>query len=73
MKKEYKDQETYDYVANQINTSRINPVFKPIVIDIILRRRHEYQLDDKYFHRDVKSFIRNVKGIYWENLPEEYH
>lgn len=71
MKKEYKDQEAYDYVASQINKTKINSVFKPIVIDIILRRRHEYQLDDKYFHRDVESFIRNVRDIYWKKLPKD--
>lgn len=71
MKKEYFNQEAYDYVASQINKTKINSVFKPIVIDIILRRRHEYQLDDKYFHRDVESFIRNVEDIYWEDLPEK--
>lgn len=71
MEKEYFNQEAYNYVASQINKTKINSVFKPIVIDIILRRRHEYQLDDKYFHRDVKSFIRNVKDIYWGNLPEK--
>lgn len=72
MKKEYKDQVAYDYVASQINKTKINSVFKPIVIDIILRRRYEYQLDDKYFHRDVKSFVRNVEQIYWENFPKGY-
>ena len=73
MKKEYKDQEAYDYVVNQINKTKINSAFKPIVIDIILRRRYEYQLDDKYFHRDVESFINNVKQIYWDNdLPKKF-
>lgn len=71
MKKEYFNQEAYDYVASQINKTKINSVFKPIVIDIILRRRHEYQLDDKCFHRDVESFIRNVKDIYFEDWPVE--
>ena len=68
MKKDYFNQEAYNYIASQLNETKINSVFKPIVIDIILRRRHEYQLDDKYFHRDVESFIRNVEQIYWEDL-----
>ncbi len=71
MRKEYFNQEAYNYVASQINKTKINSVFKPIVIDIILRRRYEYQLDDKYFHRDVESFINNVKEIYWDNLREQ--
>lgn len=71
MKKEYFNQEEYNYLASQINKTKINSVFKPIVIDIILRRRHEYQLDDKYFHRDVESFVKNVEDIYWEDLPEK--
>lgn len=71
MKKEYFNQEAYNYIESRINKTKINPVFKPIIIDIILRRRHEYQLDDKYFHRDVQSFIRNVKGIYWKKLPKD--
>lgn len=71
MKKEYFNQEAYDYIAIQLNKTQINPLFRPIVIDIILRRRHEYQLDDKYFHRDVESFVRNVEDIYWEDLLEK--
>ena len=70
MKKEYFNKEAYDYIESNINKTKINSIFKPIVIDIILRRRHEYNLDDKYFHRDVESFINNVKDIYLENLPE---
>lgn len=70
MKKEYFNKEAYDYIENEINKTKINSIFKPIVIDIILRRRHEYNLDDKYFHRDVESFINNVKDMYLENLPE---
>lgn len=70
MKKEYFDQEAYDYIESEINKTKINSIFKPILIDIILRRRYEYQLDDKYFHRDVKSFIGNVRDIYLENLPD---
>lgn len=69
MKKDYFDQEAYNYIENKLNETKINSVFKPIVIDIILRRRHEYQLDDKYFHRDVESFINNVKEIYLKNVP----
>lgn len=72
MKKEYFNQEAYNYVASQINKTKINSLFKPIVIDIILRRRQEYQLDDKYFNRDVESFINNVKEIYWDDLPEKF-
>ena len=71
MKKEYFDQEAYNYIESKLNQTKINSVFKPIVIDIILRNRYEYQLDDKYFHRDVESFIRNVDEIYWEDIPEE--
>lgn len=70
MKKDYFNQEAYNYIASQLNRTKINAVFKPIITDIILRRRHEYQLDDRYFHRDVESFIKNVEDIYWENLPE---
>lgn len=70
MKKDYFDQEAYNYIENKLNETKINSVFKPIVIDIILRRRYEYQLDDKYFHRDVESFISNVKDIYLKKLPE---
>ena len=72
MKKKYFNQEAYDYVASQINKTRIHPVFRPIIIDIILRRRYEFQLDDKYFHRDVESFINNVKDIYCEDLQDKH-
>lgn len=71
MKKEYFNQEAYNYIESKLNQTKINSVFKPIVTDIILRNRYEYQLDDKYFHRDVESFIRNVDEIYWEDIPEE--
>lgn len=70
MKKEYFNEEAYNYIESKINQTKINSVFKPMVIDIILRCRHEFQLEDKFFHRSVDSFINNVKDIYLEKLPE---
>lgn len=71
MIKKYFDQEAYNYIERKINETKIDSVFKPTIIDIILRRKYEYQLDDKYFHRDVDSFINNVNEIYCKNLPQE--
>lgn len=70
MKKEYYDEEAYNYIKNKLEITHINSVFRPIVIDIIMRRRAEYELDDKYFHRDVDSFINNVKKIHVKKLKK---
>ena len=46
MKKKYYDEESYNYIKNKLDKTKINSIFKPLLIDIILRRKYEYQLEN---------------------------
>ena len=65
MEKEYyKDsEEKVDYIIQRFLNTEINPVFIPIIGDILLRRRYAFNLNDKLFKRDIDTFIKNVKQI----------
>ena len=70
MNKEYYNEKKANYINKMLQSTKIDKIFYPIIVDIILRRQYQFRLDDDYFKRDVNSFISNVKRITIEKLED---
>lgn len=71
MKKEYYDEQKANYIREKLSKTAINKVFHPLIVDIMLRRQFEYELDDTIFNRDLDTFLDNVKTIAIEEMDTE--
>lgn len=58
------------YLIDKLSSTKIDPVYFPIITSIISRRSDTFNLSDEYFIRDVESFVNNVKTIEVEKLPK---
>jgi len=58
------------YIIDRLSSTKIDPVYLPLVATIISRRSQSFNLSDEYFIRDVESFVNNVKTIEVGDLPK---
>lgn len=58
------------YLIDRLISTKIDPVYFPLIASIISRRSETFNLSDEYFIRDVESFVNNVKTIEVGKLPK---
>ena len=71
MEKEYYNEEKANYIIeNLASATKIDKVYWPLIVDIMLRRQYQFGLNDDIFKRDVQSFVKNVKRISVEKIGD---
>lgn len=73
MRKKYYDNEgLMDYFEKWVGKMKVDDVYKPLLIDILLRRAHEFELEPKDIQQDMQSLMDNLKCIEIKTLPKNY-
>ncbi len=61
--KQYENRRLAAYARMRIATMPVSDIYKPLLVDIILRRAYEYELSDQEACSDIETLIRYVKKI----------
>lgn len=73
MQKRYYDNESLmDYFDKWVGKMKVDDVYKPLLIDILLRRAHEYELVPEDIQQDMQSLLDNLENIEIKTLPKNF-
>jgi len=70
MEKEYNNKEQKKSTIKKLKNSKIDRVYRPLIADIMLRRKYEFELDDAIQERDINTFVKNVEAIEIGETPD---
>ena len=59
------------YFEKRINKMDVDESLKPILVDILMRRSSEYELNKKEIKQDINRLINNVDEIIVTDNPNE--
>ena len=57
----------FEYYINQMDIAR---AYKPLLVDILMRRAHEYELSPRDITQDMQSLLDNLEKIEIKTLPK---
>lgn len=60
------------YFKKYINTMNVSDSYKPLLVDILMRRADTYELSPEDIRQDVVSLLYNLNEISIDNMPEGY-
>lgn len=72
MIKDYENNSLRKYFEKWVGKLKVSKEFKPIIVDILLRRSKEFELSGEDIKQDMTSLLYNLKAIKVVNFPEKY-
>ncbi len=63
MEKNYQNRNLIGYFEKFVATMEVEEDFKPLLVDILLRRAFEYSLTPQQIQQDMKSLLVSLKSI----------
>ncbi len=63
MEKNYQNRNLIGYFEKFVATMKVEEDFKPLLVDILLRRAFEYSLTPQQIQQDMKSLLVSLKSI----------
>lgn len=63
----YDNQAMRQHATRMVASMSVKDIYKPLLVDILLRRAKEFNLSDAEFKRDVTTLVRNLRKIEIEN------
>lgn len=69
--KYYKNPSLKAYFEKYVGQMSVDSRFKPILVDILLRRAFEYELSPEDIRQDISSLMINLKNIRIGEMPED--
>lgn len=71
MYKVYFNDELIEYFQKKVNKINVDKVFKPLLIDILLRRSYEFELSPQEIEQDIESLSHNLRKIQIGKMPKD--
>lgn len=68
----YKNKELKKYFQKYIKTMNVEDKYKPMIVDILLRRADTFNLSPEDIRQDVVSLLYNLEGISVQEMPKGY-
>ena len=69
----YEDEELKEYFKYCVGKMEVAPVYKRLLVDILMRRAHEYELSEADITQDMRSLSNNLKSIEIKELPSIFN
>ena len=69
----YEDEELKEYFKYCVGKMEVAPVYKRLLVDILMRRAHEYELSEADITQDMRSLSNNLKSIEIKELPSKFN
>lgn len=71
MRRDYQDTKLIRYFENQISKMKVKDDYKPLLVDILLRRAHEFSLSPMEIEQDVQSLLNSLQSIEIRKMPKD--
>lgn len=68
----YENKKLKRYLKKYINTIPVDNIYKPLLVDILMRRADTYELSAEDIRQDVISLLCNLNNIDIDNMPKNY-
>lgn len=72
MVKYYENSSLRKYFEKWVGKLKVDNEFKPIIVDILLRRSREFELSGEDIKQDMTSLLYNLKSIRVVDFPKKY-
>ena len=69
----YENTSLRQYFNNYVSQMSVAKVYKPLLVDILMRRAHEFELSPKDISQDMQSLLDNLEHIEIKTLPKGYN
>ena len=74
MVKGYKNNERLkEYIGNNLDKIGIDESFKPLIVDVMLRRFSEFDFSPQEIYADMTALVNNLKTIEVGKMPQQYN
>lgn len=69
----YENTSLRQYFNNYVSQMSVAKVYKPLLVDILMRRAHEFELSPKDISQDMQSLLDNLEHIEIKTLPKRFN
>lgn len=72
-KKAYENEEYMQYFGKYVSQMSVDEVYKPLLVDILMRRAYEFELSPEDMAQDMQSLLDNLEVIEIRELPKRFN